>query len=192
MLYRDGTYRKRRRVFNEVNHAHELTFSCYHGIALLSKDRTRTWLIESLDRARREWKFALWAYVIMPNHAHVLFFPLDAEYRMDLICKAIKQSVARRAISWLREHSPGFLKQLAGTGSGTRRKYHFWQPGGGYDRNIDNSTTAWNAVQYLHLNPVRKHLVERPEDWRWSSAQWYAGQRDVPLKMDGTPPEAGR
>jgi len=31
------------------------------------------------------------------------------------------------------------------------------------------------AVQYVHENPVRRGLVERPEDWRWSSARAYAG-----------------
>ncbi len=184
MLQTNGRYRKVRRVFNETYHAHELTFSCYHKLPLLGKDRTRQWLIDSLDRARRVCEFDIWAYVIMPDHAHVLIYPLAPTYEMKIITKAIKQPVARRAIAWLRLNAPSFLQKLAGTRSGQRHKFHFWQPGGGYDRNIDNAATAHRSIEYLHLNPVRKKLVARAEDWEWSSAGWYAGRQDVLLKMD--------
>jgi hypothetical protein len=32
-----------------------------------------------------------------------------------------------------------------------------------------------DRVEYIHLNPVRAGLVSRPEDWRWSSYNEYAG-----------------
>ena len=67
----DGKVRKRRISYDEPGHAHELTFSCYGRLPLLSKDRTRLWLIEALDVARQRWAFELWAYVIMPEHAHM-------------------------------------------------------------------------------------------------------------------------
>ena len=65
----------------------------------------------------------------------------------------------------------------------------FWQAGGGYDRNIIDEKTAWKVIDYIHLNPVRRGLVERPEDWEWSSARWYAGLRPVPLEIDPTLPQ---
>jgi putative transposase len=188
----DGKYRKRRRIFNDENHAHELTFSCYRKLPLLGRDRTRLWMIDALVAARRQWDFALWAYVLMPDHAHVLLFPRAANYSIEKIGKSIKQSVARRALKWLRLNSPGFLDQLIGATSGERQKYHFWQPGGGYDRNICAAETAWKSVNYLHLNPVRRGLVERPEHWEWSSAGWYSGLKEVRLAMDEFPPEADR
>jgi hypothetical protein len=43
-------------------------------------------------------------------------------------------------------------------------------------------------VNYIHNNPVKRGLVEDPLDWPWSSARWYAGQGEVLLPMDGTPP----
>ena len=43
-------------------------------------------------------------------------------------------------------------------------------------------------IDYIHLNPVRRGLVERPEDWKWSSFPWYAGVRPVPLEIDPTLP----
>ncbi len=53
MCDRDGRIRKTRERFNEPGHAHELTFSCHRRLPMLSKDRTRVWFVEALDRARR-------------------------------------------------------------------------------------------------------------------------------------------
>ena len=30
-------------------------------------------------------------------------------------------------------------------------------------------------IEYIHLNPVKRGLVKRPEDWKWSSMAEYAG-----------------
>ena len=49
MLLPDGRVRKRRESSNEPGQAHELTFSCYRRMPLLSKDRTRQWLVDALD-----------------------------------------------------------------------------------------------------------------------------------------------
>jgi len=62
--------------------------------------------------------------------------------------------------------------------------YRFWQRGGGYDRNMIHSEIIRASIEYLHLNPVRKHLVERPEDWPWSSAGFYTGKDTYPIRMD--------
>jgi putative transposase len=67
--------RKRCRRYDDPGHAHALTFSCYRRLPLLSKDQTRRWLIEAIDVARRLVHFDLWAYVIMPEHAHLLLAP---------------------------------------------------------------------------------------------------------------------
>jgi prepilin-type processing-associated H-X9-DG protein len=63
-------------------------------------------------------------------------------------------------------------------------RHRFWQPGGGYDRNITSSAVLRAVIDYLHANPVRRGLVARAEDWEWSSARWYAGLRPVKLEMD--------
>ena len=54
MILQDGTIRHLRKSLDLPNHAHELTFSCYRGYKLLSKDRTRQWLVDALDRARQK------------------------------------------------------------------------------------------------------------------------------------------
>ena len=43
-------------------------------------------------------------------------------------------------------------------------------------------------IEYIHLNPVRRGLVTRPEDWPWSSARDWRGLPDAMLKVDRTLP----
>jgi putative transposase len=66
---------------------------------------------------------------------------------------------------------------------GPRIRRRFWQPGGGYDRNITSIEALRAMIDYIHANPVRRGLVARPEDWEWSSARWYRGLRLVKLEM---------
>jgi putative transposase len=180
-------HRKLRRAWNEPGDAHELTFSCYRRWPLLSSDRSRQWFLGALDRARRRWDFELWAYVIMPEHIHVLIWPRAPEYQMESILKAIKKPVASAAMHYLRQQRPDWLENLKLTGPDGRVEHHFWQPGGGYVRNIRHADVAWTMVEYIHNNPVRRGLVEYPTDWPWSSARTYAGISDVKLVVDRCP-----
>src|SRR5947207_8047626 len=65
-------HRKRCRSYNTPGEAHELTFSCFWRLPLLSKDRSRQWFVEALDDAPRRRDFLVWAYLIMPEHVHVI------------------------------------------------------------------------------------------------------------------------
>ena len=44
-----------------------------------------------------------------------------------------------------------------------------------FDRALRNVKEHNEKVEYIHLNPVKAGLVSRPEDWRWSSYNEYAG-----------------
>ncbi|HEY7117221.1 MAG TPA: hypothetical protein VH475_11575, partial [Tepidisphaeraceae bacterium] len=83
-----------------------------------------------------------------------------------------------------------WLEHLAVPTSKAETEYRFWQAGGGYDRNIERVATAWNSVDYIHNNPVRRGLVRTPCEWEWSSARFYAGHASAHLKMDGNPPNS--
>jgi putative transposase len=54
---------------------------------------------------------------------------------------------------------------------------HFWQKRY-YDFNIRNCPQFGEKLRYIHRNPVKLGLCERPEDWEWSSFRHYATVRD--------------
>ena len=164
-------------------HAHYLTFSCWQGQALLSKDRTRRWLLESLEAARGEQGFDLWAYVIMPEHAHLLILPHPSS-QISRILRAIKEPLAKRAVAWIRHSVPDFLARMEDRQPNGRCCHRFWQPGGGYDRNIWTAKELHEKIRYVHNNPVRRGLVERAEDWLWSSCRAWEQGTDEPIAID--------
>jgi putative transposase len=177
-------HRKTLRRYNDPGHAHALTFSCFRRQPFLGKDRSRQWLVDAIDRARDRLRFHVWAYVVMPEHVHLLIWPTGPEYDVSDILNSVKLSVVKRAVPFVRRAAPSFLARMEERRPGGKVSHRFWQPGGGYDRNVVEPETAYREIEYIHNNPVRRGLCERPEDWYWSSAADYAAVRSGPLRVD--------
>jgi putative transposase len=95
----------------------------------------------------------------------------------------LKEPVARKGVAYLKANAPDWLRRIR-VREGERVRHRFWQPGGGYDRNVTGSAALRAMIDYIHANPVRRGLVSRPEEWEWSSARWFAGKRPVQIEMD--------
>ncbi len=111
-------------------------------------------LIDALQGSRCGLRFLLCGYVLMPDHWHALTwcgYPLAISQVLHDIKK----------ISTLRLH--------AARGSrGAFWQHQFW------DRFVRHTKEFRERLDYMHLNPVRKGLVKRPQDWRWSSYNNFA------------------
>lgn len=169
---------KRREVPGRVRF---ITFSCYHCLALLGNPLIRDVFVLALYAARAKFGFELFAWAVMPEHVHILLRPAPG-VGMAKILHTIKQSVAQTVIArWTKLGAP-----VLGTIT-TPDGVQFWQPGGGFDRNVRNESELCREIRYIHRNPVERGLVEKPEDWAWSSAQWWMGIGD-PLRPGDVPP----
>ena len=124
----------------------------------------------------------------MPEHVHLIVRPLCSDYKIADILKAIKGPVGRKGIAYLRQYAPEWLPRIAAR-HGEKVVYRFWQPGGGFDRNVLEPTTLAQMIDYIHANPVRRGLATSTTGWKWSSARWYAGMRPVHLEMDPLQPD---
>ncbi len=122
-------------------------------------------MVDAINLAREKHEFDLWAYVLMPEHVHLLIWPRNAGYDVSRILATMKQSVTRKALLWVRSEAPEFLERMADRQPSGKLQYRFWQRGGGYDRNIVEPKTVWHELDYIHANPVRRELCRWPEDW---------------------------
>ncbi|WDI44871.1 REP-associated tyrosine transposase [Bremerella sp. P1] len=174
-------HRKRRKIYDTPGDPHFVTFSCYQRQKLLSKDRTRQYVTEAIAKSQETVPFDLWAYVIMPEHVHLVVLPRENS-EMASILKSIKQSVSRRAVNWLRENSPQFLVRLEEQKNGIIT-YRFWQRGGGYDRNLRSVRDIHEKINYTHENPVRRGLAKDATLWKWSSALAWESDTNIPLAI---------
>lgn len=173
---------KTRKVYDNGD-AHFLTFSCFHRLPLLSKKRACEWMVEAIKLSRQTNPYDLWAWVIMPEHVHLVLLP-HKKVKVASILTTMKQSVSRRAINWLRKNSPEYLSKLLDVQPNGKSSYRFWQRGGGYDRNLRSARDVHEKVMYVHQNPVKRGLVDSPEKWDWSSAQSWIDGTDKPISLD--------
>ena len=105
----------------------------------------------ALERVRRSSGLRIYGYVIMPDHVHLLASEPERGLLADAL-KSLKQGVSRRLIG---------------------DSDHFWQKRY-YDFNIRSYLQFVEKLRYIHRNPVKGGLCERPEDWEWSSFRQYA------------------
>ena len=141
-------------------------------------------MLEAIDQARVKHEFHLWAYVLMPEHVHMLIWPTRHEYSISQILASLKVPVSRRALAHVRAKAPEFLSQMEDCEPNGTIQFRFWQRGGGFDRNITEPTTIWAEIDYIHANPPRRGLCERAIEWPWSSAAEYEFPGTGLLKID--------
>jgi len=137
--------------YQNTGDLHFVTFSCHRRLPLFESYRAYGVFEWALEQARINYQFAVIGYVVMPEHVHLL---LSEPQRGSVasVLKAVKQSVARR---------------LVGRGG------HFWQERY-YDFNVRTGKKRVEKLRYMHRNPVKRGLVAKPEDWKWSSFRNYA------------------
>ncbi|PSH03635.1 MAG: transposase [Acidobacteria bacterium] len=139
--------------YQQAGHLHFVTFSCYKRAALLNTPLAREVFEQTLERVRTWYGLFVTGYVVMPEHVHLLISePERASLAVAL--QMLKQVVARKL--------------------GTRNVAQpFWQRRY-YDFNVWSDEKRIEKLRYLHRNPVTRGLVEKPEDWKWSSFRHYA------------------
>lgn len=103
---------------------------------------------------------AIWSWVLMPNHVHLILVPET-------------EDSLRAALSKVHRAYAGHIHARE------KRTGHFWQGRFGCVAMDEAHLAA--AVPYVVLNPVRARLVDRAKDWRWSSVHAHL----KPVKGDG-------
>lgn len=112
-------------------------------------------------------RYHLLAWCVMPNHAHVLARPLVA---LATITGSWKSYSGR----WAMAHNAELNLRIPGKGLWQRESW---------DRYMRSERHLSATIAYIHNNPVKAGLCEKPEDWRWSSA-WKGRERRAPARLD--------
>lgn len=100
-----------------------------------------------------DFKMNLVAWVVMPNHYHLLFMPNNPN-QLGSFMKRLNGSTSRKL-------------NLLDNMQGRRVWYSYW------DRCMRNEHDFWTRFNYIHYNPVKHGYVDNPEDWEFSSYRHY-------------------
>ena len=162
-------------------HLHFITFSCYRRLPLLGTVRARNVFCKLLGEVRAKFGFALFGYVVMPEHVHLLINePVGAT--PSKVIQVLKQRVSRQLRKRTRKRSPTAQLSLRFDGAGNLLPY-FWQHRF-YDFNVWSHKKRNEKLNYMHTNPVKRGLARHPWNRVWSSHCFYAQRGDVLLAMD--------
>ena len=187
--------RKGLKRFHTPGDIHELTFSCYGRRPLLADETTCRLLCQSVDRAINRHRHRLIAFVFMPEHVHLWVLPTTIECDIGALLFAIKRPFSHRVKQHYEATDCCLRSELVVREREGKSAFRFWQEGASYDRNLFEPKSVLAAIDYIHLNPVRRGLVTRARDWKWSSCRWYLSDRreidpDLPT-IHGLPGELG-
>lgn len=152
-------------------------------LAVFRTDQMKEIICGALDEARRSGGFALYAYVIMLDHLHLV---TDSTLSPSRTLQFVNGITGRRVIDYLKQHHyKTSLLKLRHEIRPRRYGYSLWNhhPDA---RLLLTENMLMQRVNYTHQNPVRAGLVTRPEDYRFSSARLWNGRTldDEPLLMD--------
>jgi putative transposase len=165
-------HRKLLRRYHATGDLHELTFSCYRRLPLLTNNAWRTEFARAIDEAGETYDFHLVAFVFMPEHVHLLVYP-QAEPSVGKYLSSIKRPVSKLAKTDLVASRSRLLEKLVIRDRPGSEVFRYWQEGAGFDRNLFTAKAITAAIEYIHQNPVKRGLVKEAHQWRWSSARYY-------------------
>jgi putative transposase len=148
--------------FQQSGQLHFLTFSCYRRRPNFSTSQKRECFESASERVRQSSGMCVYGYVVMPEHVHLLVNEPERGHLAQVL-HSLKQSVARTLA-------------LRATDS-------FWQVRY-YDFNVWSEHKFVEKLRYIHRNPVSRGLVERPEDWQWSSFRHYLTGADGVVEIE--------
>lgn len=176
-------HRKTRRRYDEPGQARFLTYSCFRRQPFLADEEARHWFAKAWCEAAAKHHFDLWAYVLMPEHVHLLVYPRSPKPSVAKLLHSLNESVSVLAVNHWKKVDPAVLERMEDRQPNGKIAHRFWQRGGGFDLNLWTPAKIWEHIDYIHANPVTRGLCDKPEDWTWSSAADFLRLRSGPLPL---------
>jgi putative transposase len=166
---------KRLHRYYGTHDLHFITSSCYRRQPELGSARRRDLFVKILEETRRKYRFVVHGYVVMPEHVHLLITEPEVG-DPSVVMKVIKERFSRRVgrsrkkdavdqpVLWPRVREPVWQRRF-------------------YDFNVWSARKQTEKLRYIHRNPVKRGLVERPEQWKWSSFRAYCYRETGPVRV---------
>jgi len=150
-----------------------VTYSIVEWLPVFTSEVAFRIVTDSFNYCHKEKGLRINAFVIMPTHLHAIVFSVD--FRSEPLAAALtdfRKFTGRRLSEYCRESMPPCFHQTLRECSGEDRERRFWQPSR-HPVAVQTERFWRQKLDYLHENPVRKGLVRRSREWRYSSALWY-------------------
>jgi putative transposase len=143
---------------HQTGNLHFITISCHRHVHLLRSPDACNTLQKILEETRQKYRFHLLGYVFMSNHIHLLLAEPESA-KLSTAIQVLKQRFSR-----------------------SRSEEFVWEPRY-HDFNVFSHDKMVEKLRYMHRNPVKAKVVDRPEDYPWSSYRVYALKEPHPVQI---------
>ena len=163
--------------FDRLGTARFVTFGCFRRRHLLADAAACEIVLTELARLRDHRNVRVLGYVIMPDHVHLILHPPD-DIRLGTAIGVFKTRTAHRILELWNDgrRQSRIPRRDNGEAAVWQRRC--------YDHNCRTDEIVIEKLKYCHDNPVKRGLVDRAEDWPWSSCRWYLGHREGVFPID--------
>jgi REP element-mobilizing transposase RayT len=156
-----------------------LTFQIVYWIDVFSRQSYRDIILDSLTYCQKEKGLNIFAYVIMSNHIHMLVQSDKGDLSGTI--RDFKKYTSKRIIEQIQhgtESRREWISRLfkhAAKRQNKEGEYQVWTHEN-HAEEVYSNTFIESKVNYIHNNPVRAGIVDKAEDYKYSSAKSYAGE----------------
>ena len=161
-----------------------VTFAVVEWIDVFTRRIYKELLVDSLKYCQKEKGLEIFAWCIMTNHAH-LIVRSDGSNQLENIIRDFKKYTSVQIIKEITENNQESRKKWLlwmfskkAETSKKHQKYWFWQ-NEYHPIELSDSKMMDQKLNYLHMNPVEAGLVDNPEEYVYSSARDYAGNKGL-------------
>ena len=149
-------------------------------VDIFTRPRYKHIIMDSLRYCQTEKGLVIYAWVLMSNHLHMIVGS-EGDDKVSDIMRDFKKFTSKEILRILQTDPQESRREwmlnrfeYAGRNDKKIKNYRFWQEGNDHQE-IFLVDYFDQKLNYIHNNPVTAELVNRPEDYRYSSAIDYAG-----------------
>lgn len=170
--------------FHNPNGLYFVSFAVVEWLDVFTRKEYKDILVKSLNYCQNEKGMKIITWCIMTNHVHLIFRSTEG-IKPELLLGDFKRFTSKKIVKAITENpaesrKENLLEQFAkaGAASSNVKKYQFW-------RHDNKPIELWShgviieKINYIHYNPVNDGIVSKPEDYLYSSAIDYAGNKGM-------------
>ena len=160
-----------------------ITLTVVGWVELFIRNYYRDCMISSFEYCKREKGLQIHAYVIMTSHIHMIISSKDSVPMMPIL-RDMKRFTSKQLVNLISTEAESrkewMLKKFSYEAQRTKRgkNYILWQEGY-HAKQIETISFLEQKLHYLHENPVEGGFVSQAEDYLYSSARNYAGEKGM-------------
>ncbi len=159
---------------------HFLTFRVHQFVDVFTRQLYIELLLESIKHCQKEKGLRVYGWVIMTNHAHFIFDSVDVA--LSDIIRDLKKFTSKSIFTAIETNDQESRKRWLLWLLKKDEHIWFWEEGY-HGEEIWTKDFFETKLNYIHMNPVKAGIVEKEEEYLWSSCGDYYGIRKGALEL---------